>query len=208
MGTIIGGLVGLHNAIFRGIEAALSNWLLGLTARVVFAATLMQFFWNSALTKVTPRGDDVSFLDYFTVEPNAFAQIAPLAYEEVFFNANDLGLEYWIMAYAGTYAEFALPLLVLIGLFTRLSSLGMLGFIGMMTWVDVTGHFRPFSLEVWFDGIPAHQTARLPELERAADLAVMDERLMWLFPLIYLALRGPGWISLDFLFGRMFRRDR
>jgi putative oxidoreductase len=40
----------------------------------------------------------------------------------------------------GTWTEFLLPILLLIGLFTRLAALGMAGFVVVQTWVDVMGH--------------------------------------------------------------------
>ena len=44
------------------------------------------------------------------------------------------------MILAGTYAEFLLPLLIVIGLFTRLAALGMIGFIAVQTLTDLYGH--------------------------------------------------------------------
>ena len=41
---------------------------------------------------------------------------------------------------AGTYGEFILPLLIILGLATRLAVVGMIGFIIVMSIVDVTGH--------------------------------------------------------------------
>ena len=41
---------------------------------------------------------------------------------------------------AGTVAEFILPILIAIGLFTRLAALGMIGFVIVQTLTDLFGH--------------------------------------------------------------------
>ncbi len=198
MTTFLSGVIGVYNRVVHVIEDTFSPAFLGLLARVVFAAGLLTFFWRSAYTKVV-SGQPSGFFDYFGVEANAFAQIAPGAFEAAGYDASALGFHYWLIGYAATYGEFLLPLFVLIGFLTRLSALGMLGFIGVMTWVDVTGHFKPFNLAVLFDGVPPHVTARFTTetLPRASDHALMDERFLWLFPLIYLVIRGGGWLSVD-----------
>ena len=56
-----------------------------------------------------------------------------------------------------------------------------------MTYTDITGHDA--KIGGFFD--------------RFQDAAIADQRLLWLFPLIYLVLRGPGLISLDAIFGRI-----
>lgn len=135
---ILSRLIEAHDAAFGAVQSALEHRVLPLLARIVFGGVLLWFFWASALTKVVDRqGAEHPVLDYFTVEPAALAQMAPKAFEAAGYNPAELGPEYWLMAYAGTYAEFVLPLLVVIGLFTRLASLGMIGFIAVMTWVDL-----------------------------------------------------------------------
>ena len=51
-----------------------------------------------------------------------------------------MALPWTLLVYAGTYAEFILPILVVIGLFGRLSALGMIGFIVVQSYVDVAFH--------------------------------------------------------------------
>lgn len=183
-----------HDAVFESIEAALSPWFLGLAARLIFASVTLNFFLASARTKVVDvTGSESAPLDYFTLEPGALAQIAPKALEHAGFDTSQVGFEIWLIAYAGTLAEFVLPVLLLFGLFTRLSALGMIGFIAVMTWVDVTGH-----------GTVAFDTAKL--FDRAPSDLIMDQRLMWLFPLIYLVVRGAGWVSVDAIIGRPAER--
>ncbi|MCI4664464.1 MAG: DoxX family protein [Neomegalonema sp.] len=182
MSDFITGLVGLHNRVFAAIEAALQDWLLGALARAIFASTLLFFFWKSGLTKVDAMGlVDVT---------NALAQMAPKALEAAEYDASKLGFHYHLMAYAGTYGEFLLPALVIIGLFARIASLGMIAFIAVMTYVDVTAHGTvAFDLTKTFDATPSD--------------AIMDQRLLWLFPLIYLAMRGAGVLSLDYVLSRL-----
>jgi putative oxidoreductase len=66
-----------------------------------------------------------------------------------------------------------------------------MGFIAVMTWTDITGH------EAKIGGF----------FDRFQDAAIADQRLLWLFPLVYLLIRGPGVISIDAMLGRMFRRE-
>ena len=176
MGNLVGGLVRAHDAAFSGLQNAVENWLPGLLARLVFASTLLFFFWNSGFTKIDGSGlVDVT---------NALAQMAPRAIEEAGYDASELGFHYHLMAFAGTYGEFLLPALVVAGLFTRLASLGMIVFIIVMTYVDVAGHGTvAFDLSKAFDGQPS-------------DL-IVDQRLLWLFPLVYLVVKGAGAISVD-----------
>lgn len=94
-----------------------------------------------------------------------------------------------LIVLAGTYAEFILPALILIGLFTRLSSLAMIGFIVVMSIVDITGH-----------GASAKTIGAL--FDRIQDGVIADQRLLWIFPLIYLIIKGAGAISVDGLLGR------
>ena len=181
--NFVEGLARLHDDAFGAIQRATDGWLLGLLARFVFASTLLFFFWNSGLTKLVDGG--------ILVDPeNALAQMAPIALEEAGYDASQLGFHYHAMAYAGTYGEFILPLLVVVGLFTRLASLGMIVFIAVMTYVDVTGLGVKFDLAKAFDGLPTDK--------------IVDLRLFWIFPLIYLTLRGAGALSLDHLFA-LFR---
>ncbi len=181
-----------HDAVFETIQDSLDSWATGLFARFVFASVLMNFFVNSARAKLIDPTGQGGALDFLTVEPIAIRQIAPEAFKAAGGDTSQIDLLTWLVAYAGTYAEFLLPIFVVIGLFTRLSSIAMIGFIGVMTYVDVFGHGARFDLSKMFDG-------------RANDNFV-DQRLLWLFPLVYLVIRGAGLVSLDALFGRQGKR--
>lgn len=184
---MIQALKELYEAVFGGIQSVTEDWLLGLAARLMFSSVLLFYFLNSALTKVGS-----GFPAMFMVQDNTYAQMFPKLFEALDYDASKIEpVPYAIIAYAGTYAEFILPVLILVGLFTRAAALGMIGFIAVMTWTDIAGHGAEIGL--FFD--------------RVQDAAIADQRLLWLFPLLYLLLRGPGVISLDAIFGRFFQRD-
>jgi putative oxidoreductase len=177
----------LYEAIFSIIHSITHGWLPGLAARLIFSSVLLLFFVNSAMTKVGS-----GFPGMFIVNSNTYAQMFPKMFEAVGYDASKVAfVPYGIIAYAGTYAEFVLPILILLGLFTRAAAAGMIGFVAVMTLTDVTGHGA--KIGGFFD--------------RFQDAAIADQRLLWLFPLVYLVIYGPGVISLDTLLGRVTRPE-
>ena len=106
--------------------------LLPLLARLTFAATLAGYFWASALTKLGPSPWQPS--------TGAYAQILPRLFERVGYDASQLSLPQHLLVISGTWAEFLLPALLLIGLHTRAAALGMIGFIFVQTLTDLFGH--------------------------------------------------------------------
>lgn len=181
MSLLIGKLTNVHNTIFGWVERALEGWALGLLARLVFSSVTLFFFWNSARTKV---GDSI-----FSPSTGAYAQIFPKKFEAVGYDSDALSYLDTLIVLFGTYAEFLLPLLILIGLFTRLSSAAMIGFIVVMSIVDVSGH-----------GADAKTIGMV--FDRIQDGVILDQRLLWLFPLIYLIVKGAGAISVDGLLAK------
>lgn len=183
----------LHDTAFLELQRAVDPWLPGLLARFTFAAVLWMYFLNSARTKV---GE--GFLGFFAVTDSAYYQIAPTAVDAAGGDVSKIAFLPWdLMVVAGTYAEFVLPLLVLLGLFTRLAALGMIGFIAVQTFVDVYVHkVGAETVGAWFDRFP--------------DGVIADQRLLWIVPLAFLVMRGGGLVSLDALFGRLLlpRFDR
>ena len=128
-------LAWLYETIFGFFEAVTDKWLLGLGARFVFASVLFMYYFNSAMTKVGS-----GFPGMFLVQDNTYAQMFPKLYESVGFDASQIAfVPYGLIAYAGTYAEFILPILIIVGLFSRAAALGMIVFIAVQTYVDVTG---------------------------------------------------------------------
>jgi putative oxidoreductase len=92
---------------------------------------------------------------------------------------------------AGTYAEFLLPVMLLLGIFTRLTSVALIGFIIVMSFVDIQFH-----------GLEAESIGMM--FDRIHNSVIWDQRLLWVFPLIYLAVKGGGPISVDALVLRRF----
>lgn len=177
-------LVSIHNTVFSLVERA-GNWLMPLAARLVFASTLLLYFWNSGLTKL---GDGI--LGLFSPSIGAYSQIFPKQLEAVGYDVSQFGLFQKLVVLAGTYSEFILPLLIVIGLATRLAALGMIGFVVVQSLTDVIGHGATDAktLGALFDRFP--------------DAVILDQRLFWVFLLTYLVVRGGGALSLDALLCR------
>ena len=179
-------LTNLHNAIFNAIEKALDGWAPGLLARLVFSSVTLVFFWNSAITKI---GSGL-----FSPSIGAYAQIFPKKFEAAGYDTSAMSTLDTLVVLAGTYAEFLLPLLILIGLFTRLSAAAMIGFITVMSFVDITGHNADAkTMGMVFD--------------RFQDGVILDQRLLWIFPLVYLVIKGAGAVSADALLARRHRPE-
>jgi putative oxidoreductase len=175
-------LIQLHADIFSRIQR-LAEPALPLLLRIVFAATLLRYYWNSAGTKVWDRDGAEGIFDVLTLEAGVYAQMFPKQFEAVGYNSDNLGFIYSLIALAGTYAEFLLPLMIVVGLFTRLAALGMIGFVFVQTAVDVTGHGR--ALGALFD----------------TRYELIDERTLWMFGLLLIVIKGAGLVSLDRLVG-------
>lgn len=186
--SILDRLVRLHGTVFGAIERSVDAWLPGLAARFVFAAVLFLYFWNSAMTKI---GDGA--LGIFTITDGAYFQILPAVVERFGYDASAVPfLPHGLIVMLGTYGEILLPILVVVGLFTRIAALGMIVFVIVQSYVDIAFHgLEPEAVGALFD--------------RFQDSVVSDQRLLWVFPLLYLVLRGPGLISLDAVLGRKLR---
>lgn len=154
-----------------------SDFLVPTLARLVFAAVLLIYYWNSAGLKI-----DGSI---FTPSAGAFGQIFPKAAEEVLYDVSQMNIFQRLVIFAGTVAEYVLPALILIGLLTRLAALGTIGFIWVQTLVDVTGH--GVKLGSLFDN----------------SIGLIDQRVMWTFLLLVLVVKGAGPLSLDALLRRV-----
>lgn len=158
----------------------LGDLALPLLARLVFAAVLLGYYWASALTK---------FDGIFTPSAGAYAQIYPRVFEAAGYDVGQLGLFQKLVVLAGGWAEFALPALIVLGLLTRLSALGMIGFIAMQSLTDIFGHGADADTTgAWFD--------------RASGALILDQRAFWILTLAILVAKGGGPVALDRLFWR------
>lgn len=175
----------LHETFFGFIDRTFGSWLLPLGARFVFAAVLAGYFWQSALTKL---GD--GFFGFLNPSTGAYISILGeetlVAYD---FDTDNVPFFYDLIVYAGTWGEFILPALIIVGLFTRVAALGMAGFVAVQTFVDITVHsVAPETIGAWFD--------------RDSASVIMDQRALWYLLFAILVLKGAGALSLDRLLSR------
>ena len=157
------------------------EWILPTLARFLFAAVLAVYFWISGLTKV---GEGM--LGIFQPSLGAYAQIFPRIMEQIGYDVDALSLYHWAVVTAGTLAEFILPVLIILGLLTRLSAIGMIGFIVVQSLTDLIGHNKwddSLVLGAWFDA--------------PSNSLIMDQRSLWVFLLLLLVIKGAGPLSLD-----------
>ncbi len=177
-------LIRLQEAIFRPFER-LEPLVMPLLARLVFAGVLFQYFWASGLTKL---GDGI--FGFLSPSTGAYAQIFPKKAEEVLYDVTQFSLFEKTVIFAGTWAEFILPVLLVIGLFGRFAALGMIGFVVVQSLTDIFGHGADAeTIGAWFD--------------KASGSLILDQRAFWVFLLLYVAVRGAGALSVDrFLLGR------
>ena len=169
-------LILLHNSTFSKLETWFGPWLLPSLARFTFTASLMVYFLHSARLKI---GEGLFGL--FDVS-RSYGQIFPKAYEAVGYDDAAMSSFQWLVALFGTWAEFVLPVLIFVGLLTRLAAIGMIGFLSVQSLTDIYGH----GLEkygTWFD--------------RFADGVILDQRLFWVTVLMILVVRGAGPVSVD-----------
>lgn len=172
--------------VFRIAEGLdrVSGPVLSTLARVIFAAVLLRYYWASGLTKL---GDGLTGI--FSPSVGGYAQIFPRAMEAVGFNIAEMSWFHWGVVVAGTLAEFILPLMIVLGLLTRLAALGMIGFVVMQSLTDIVGHGADAAtIGAWFD--------------RASGALILDQRAFWVLALLVLVFKGAGPLSLDRLWFR------
>lgn len=172
-------LLSLYRSLTNTLERA--EWLLPTLARLIFAGVLLMYYWVSGLTKL---GDGV--MGIFSPSTGAYAQIFPRLLESVGYDTDQLSLFHKLFVLAGTWAEFILPALIILGLFTRLAALGMIGFVTLQSLTDLYGHGAWGDSKVlgaWFDRFP--------------DGIILDQRAFWVFLLLVLVVKGAGPLSFD-----------
>jgi putative oxidoreductase len=173
-------LLRLYQNLFAMLERFCHGWFLGLTARFVFLAVLFVYYLNSATLKV---GDGIT--GFFQPGFSAYVQILSEQVMSRFdFDASNVPFYLDLVVYAGTYAEFILPVLIVLGLFTRIAAIGMIIFIAVQTYVDINLHnVDTETIGAWFD--------------RDSASLIADQRTLWVFLLLVLVIKGAGAISLD-----------
>ena len=177
-------MIDLYTRMARQLDH-LAPAALPLIARLIFAAVLFGYFWTSAVTKL---GDGL-----LSPSLGAYAQIFPRAMEAAGYDASQMGAFRTLIVLAGSWAEFILPALIVLGLATRLAALGMIGFTIVQSLTDIIGHKAgPDTIGAWFD--------------RASDALILDQRALWMLLFVTLVLKGAGPLSLDrFVLGRFVK---
>lgn len=181
---LIGLLVRLHDGVFSGLERTLSGWFTGVAARFAFASVLLLYYLNSAWGKF---GDGV--FGFLSPSSGAYVSILPKVMEANGYDESALAWYYDVIVYLGTWTEIVLPILILVGLFTRLAALGMIFFVIVQSYVDIVGH-----------GIDAKSIGSM--FDRLPDAVIWDQRLLWVFVLAVIVVHGAGRLSLDHLLAR------
>ena len=183
----VGSLVRLHRSVFSTIEEALAGWFNGFVARFAFASVLLVYYLNSASNKL---GDGL--LGFLHPSIGAYASIIPPVFDRYGNTVEDVPFFPWdLIVIVGTLGELVLPILVVVGLFSRIAAIGMIVFVVVQSFVDVmyfevTGKY----LGAMFDRFP--------------DAIIFDQRLLWIFVLLMIVVNGPGKLSLDYLLRRRF----
>ncbi len=188
MPGFVGSIVDMHQRFFDALQSALSGWFTGLLARFLFASLLLAYYLNSGLGKL---GDGV--FGFLNPNSGAFVTIFPKLMEQVNYDHTKLAfIPYHLIVYLGTWAEIILPVLVVLGLFARLSALGMIFFVIVQSVVDIYGHgLDEKAIGSMFDRLP--------------DAIIWDQRLLWVFVLLMIVVHGAGKFSVDHLLYRARR---
>lgn len=173
---------------------AITDWLESISfailptlGRLIFAGTLFFYFWNAGVTKLGGEG----FQGLLNPTFNAFAQIFPKGAEAASYDITQATVFQKTVILAGTWTEFILPILIIIGLLTRFAAIGMIIFVVVQSLTDLFGHGGlndPATLGAWFDGAP--------------DGVILDQRMFWVFLLLVLVFKGAGPLSIDGLLTR------
>ena len=171
-------LLALYDRIAMGLDA-IAPAVLPSVARLVFAATLLTYYLNAGVQKL---GDGV--LGLFQPSTGAYVTIFPKTFEAVGYDVTQLGFVHWAVAFAGTWGEIILPVLIVLGLFTRIAAAGMIVVVIVQSWVDIVGHgLAETDIGSWFDNLPT--------------AVIYDQRAFWIVLLLILVFRGAGPLSVD-----------
>lgn len=187
-GGVIGLIVRLHHGVFSAVERATAGWFTGFAARFAFASVLLLYYLNSGWQKL---GDGI--FGFLSPSLGAYASILPPIMDQYGGDISAIPFFPWhLIVLLGTWTEILLPIMIVIGLFSRIAALGMIFFVIVQSYVDIAFH----GLEGRFVG---------SMFDRLPDAIIFDQRLMWVFILALIVVRGPGKLSLDHLMARRFR---
>lgn len=184
----IAGIVGLHNTVFGAVEKITAGWFTGLAVRFTFASVLFWYYVHSGTQKL---GEGI--FGFLNPTLGAYASILPKQFEAAGYDTAAVAFFPWyLIVVAGTWAEIILPVLIVVGLFSRIAALGMIAVVFVQSYVDIVGHgLDEPSIGAMFD--------------RLSDALIYDQRLLWVTILAILVVQGPGRVSLDHLLGRFFK---
>lgn len=184
----VNAIVRLHDRVFERVEALTAGWFNGFAARFAFASLLLVYYLNSGWNKL---GDGL--FGFLSPSSSAYITILPPIMEQYGYDVSAIPFFPWhIIVLLGTWGEIVLPLLVVLGLFGRIAALGMIVFVTVQSYVDIAYlGLEPKFIGAMFDRLP--------------DAVIFDQRLLWIFVLLIIAVNGPGKLSLDHLLARRFR---
>jgi len=170
----------LHHSVFSALDRQADDWLLGFLARVTFAAVLFLYFWNSAMTKI---GDGL--FGFLSIQETTYYQILGETGMEAYgFDTANIPWYIDTIVAVGTWGEILLPILIIVGLFTRIAAVGMSIFVLVQSYVDINVH-----------KVGAVTTGAL--FDRDSASVIMDQRALWLLLFAVLILKGAGALSID-----------
>ena len=166
----------LYIRFMNYLGAGAGQWFLPLAARFTFVAVRAGYYCASAMTKLSEG--------IFSPTLGAYYQILPSVTEAAEYDIEAISIFFTPIVLLGSWAEFILPALLLLGLFTRGAALAMIGFVIVQSLTDIWGHgVEAATIGAWFD--------------RGSDALILDQRLLWVFVLSVLVIKGGGRLSLD-----------
>ncbi|MEO0497807.1 MAG: DoxX family protein [Pseudomonadota bacterium] len=173
-------IIQLHDGVFNTVQRAAGDWFIPTAARFVFAGVLVLYYWNSGLTKIS---DGV--FGFLNLKTGAyFSILGEETLAQYGFDPSMVPFHLDAIVHLGTWAEFILPAIIVIGLFTRAASLGMIVFVIVQSYVDVVAH-----------KVDAKTVGML--FDRDSGSLIMDQRALWIFLLMVLVVKGAGALSVD-----------
>ena len=148
---------------------------------------LFWYYFHSGTQKL---GDGI--FGFLNPTLGAYASILPQQFEAAGYDPAAIAFFPWyLIVVAGTWGEIILPLLIVIGLFSRIAALGMIVVVFVQSYVDIVGHgLDEPSIGAMFDRLPG--------------AIIYDQRLLWVTILALIVVHGPGKLSIDHLLKRHF----